>query len=480
MNRFCSENLAQGLSCKTLIVSAKIPTTEREGAFQNKLDMTMQILAPQWLLCLDHSTEVLTDHAVAIEGDTIVSIAPRKTLKQAHPKVDWIELPKQVLMPGLINCHTHAAMNLLRGAADDMALHDWLQKRIWPLEGELADAEFVYDGTVLAVAEMLLGGTTTFNDMYFYPEQSAKAAMDLGARIFAGMTVIEFPTRYANDPSQYIELGMKAKQQFAHAPTVHWTIAPHAPYTVCDATFTQIAELAETHDLPIHCHLHETASEVSDAVCRDGIRPFERLKKLGLINPRFLAIHGVHLNDEELAHMAQVGATLVHCPSSNMKLASGFAPTAKALKAGVNVVIGTDGAASNNKLDLWEEARLASLLSKGHSGDATAWPAGDLLHSITNRAAKALRVEHLIGRIAQGLKADLISIQMDTLVHQVPNHNLVSKLAYSGSARDVYNVWVNGLQVVQSQQLVGRAAQLVQEIMRKTEGVWQTRVEKVG
>jgi len=440
----------------------------------------MQLLTPQWLLCLNHSTEVLENHAVLLDQDRIGAIGPKDELLALYPQAERIDLAGQVLLPGLINCHTHAAMNLLRGAADDLALHDWLQTRIWPLEGELADAEFVYDGTVLAAAEMLQGGITTFNDMYFYPDQVAQAALDVGSRVFAGITVIEFPTRYAAEAKQYIELGIAARDKFKLEPTVHWTIAPHAPYTVSDETFTHMAMLAEEMDLPIHCHLHETASEVSDAVSRDGIRPFQRFEKLGLINERFMAVHGVHLNEQELQSMASKGASLVHCPASNLKLASGIAPVAAALRAGVNVVIGTDGAASNNKLDMWEEGRMASLLCKGASGDATAFNAGQLLMSMTCNAAKALGADHLIGRIAPGLQADLISVAVGDAAHQLPNHNLISKLAYSGASRDVRHVWVAGVQVVQSQQLVGKRSQLVGEIMRKTQRVWQTRVEKVG
>lgn len=440
----------------------------------------MQLLTPQWLLCLNHSTEVLENHAVLIHGSLIKAIGTKEELLKQFPDAERIDLPGQVLMPGLINCHTHAAMNLLRGAADDMALHDWLQNRIWPLEGALADAEFVYDGTVLAAAEMLQGGTTTFNDMYFYPDQVAQAALDLGSRVFAGITVIEFPTRYAAEAKQYIELGIAARDKFKGEATVHWALAPHAPYTVSDETFRHMAMLAEELDLPIHCHLHETASEVIDATSRDGERPFARFDRLGLINERFMAVHGVYLSEEELKLMAEKGATLVHCPASNLKLASGIAPVAAALKAGVNVVVGTDGGASNNKLDMWEEGRLASLLCKGASGDATIFNAGELLKSLTCNAAKALGAEHLIGRIAPGLRADLITVAVGEAAHQLPNHNLISKLAYSGASRDVKHVWVAGVQVVQSQQLVGKRAQLVGEIMRKTQRVWQTRVEKVG
>lgn len=437
----------------------------------------MHLLIPRLLLCLDGNTEVLENHAVLIDKDHIIEVGPTAVLKKKHPNAEKIDLADQVLMPGLINCHSHAAMNLFRGIADDLALHDWLQTRIWPLEGAHADQEFVYDGTVMAAAEMLLGGTTTFNDMYFYPDQVVQAAVDLGARVVAGITVIEFPTRYASDASQYIELGLAARDKTLGEPTVHWSVAPHAPYTVSDDTFLRLASIAEELDLPIHCHLHETASEVSDAVSRDGKRPFERLSKLGVLNERFLAVHGVHLNESELSHMATVGASLVHCPASNLKLASGIAPVANALQAGVNVVIGTDGAASNNKIDMWDEMRLGALLCKGASMDATAWPAGNALLSVTNGAAKALGLERITGRISPGFRADLISVELDQKPHQSPLHNLVSKLVYSGAARDVKHVWVNGKRVVESQQLVGKSSQLVSQTMRKVTRVWQTRLQ---
>lgn len=437
----------------------------------------MQLLIPRLLLCLDGNTEVLENHAVLIDGERVAEVGPALTLLAKYPEADKIELPDQVLMPGLINCHTHAAMNLFRGIADDLALHDWLQTRIWPLEGAHADQEFVYDGTVMSAAEMLLGGTTTFNDMYFYPDQVVQAAIDVGIRVVAGITVIEFPTRYASDANQYIELGLAARDKTLNEATVHWSVAPHAPYTVSDDTFLRLASLAEELNLPIHCHLHETASEVTDAVSRNSVRPFDRLLKLGVINERFMAVHGVHLNDSELAQMSKAGASLVHCPASNLKLASGIAPISTALKAGVNVVVGTDGAASNNKIDMWDEMRLAALLCKGASLDATAWTASEVLLGVTNGAAKALGLESVTGRISSGFKADLIAVELDQKPHQSPLHNLVSKLVYSGSARDVAHVWVNGKRVVESQQLVGKSSQLVSQTMRKVTRVWQTRLQ---
>lgn len=440
----------------------------------------MQLLCPQWLLSMAESATPVENHAVLIEHERIKAVGLRSELEHLYPQARVLELANQVLMPGLINTHTHAAMNLLRGAADDLALHDWLQNRIWPLEGALANDEFVFDGSVLAASEMLKGGITTFNDMYFFPEQTVAAALAVGSRVFAGIIAIEFPTRYGSGPDEYIKKSLEARDKFAGESTVHWTVAPHAPYTVSDDTFKRLGSLAEELDLPIHCHLHETASEVSDGVSRDGLRPFQRLDKLGLMNERFMAVHGVHLSPSELEIMAQRGSTLVHCPSSNLKLASGFAPTAQALELGVRVTVGTDGAASNNKLDLWDEARLASLLSKGYANNATAWPANQVLKSVTSDAAAALGKEHELGMIKTGYFADMISIEIKDKAHQWPINNLVSKLAYSGHSRDIVNVWVAGRLVVESQQLVGKAADLESQTIRKAHRLWQTRIEQVS
>lgn len=440
----------------------------------------MQLLCPDWVLTMTGEPTALRNTAVLIQDDTIIDIGESQQLKRLHTSATVVDLPNQVLMPGLINMHTHSAMTLLRAAADDMALHDWLQNRIWPLEGALMDESFVYDGTVLAVAEMLKGGTTTFNDMYFYPEETVRAALDLGARVSAGIVAIEFPTNYGDGPDNYITKGLTALKTFAGEPTVSWTVAPHAPYTVGDQTFLKLRDLSDSLSIPIHCHLHETASEVSDAVSRDGMRPFERLNKLGLINDRFLAVHGVHLNDEELATMADKGTHLVHCPASNLKLASGFAPTARALSAGVNVVIGTDGAASNNQLDMWAEGRMASLLAKGTSADATAWPAYQLLESMTCKAAQALGRGDDLGQIKKNFKADLITVEVGTSKGLSPINQLSSLLAYSGKGAAVSNVWVNGRRVVHTQQLSSKGEQITDDCLLKCTNLWQTRIQQVG
>ncbi len=439
----------------------------------------MQLLCPEWLLSMDNSVNALKDHAVLIDGTLIAAVGLQSDLKQQYPNATKIILNNQVLMPGLINCHTHAGMTLLRGAADDMPLQDWLQKRIWPLEGKLADAEFVYDSTILACAEMIRGGTTFFNDMYFFPEQTARAATQMGIRVMASILSIEFPTRYGSGPDEYIEKGLAARDQYSGHSLVNWSVAPHAPYTVSDETFVRLGTLAQELDIPIHCHLHETASEVDNALKLNNQRPFERLNQLGLINEKFLAVHGVHLNEHELKIMAQQGCTLVHCPASNLKLASGIAPTAQALNLGVRVVIGTDGAASNNKLDLWEEGRIASLLAKGSSLNATIWPAAQLLKSLTCDAATALGFENKLGRIKPGFLADLITIEMNQQAHQAPALEIASRLAYSGGARDVVEVWINGQQVVSKQQFLGVTAELEADCMRKVGGLWQTRIEQL-
>lgn len=438
----------------------------------------MQLLCPEWLLSMDNSVKSLKNHAVLINGPNIEAVGLKTELEKQYPEAKKIQLDNQILMPGLINCHTHAGMTLLRGAADDMPLQDWLQTKIWPLEANLADGEFVYDSTILSCAEMLKGGTTFFNDMYFFPEETVRAATQMGARVMAGILSIEFPTRYGSGPDEYIEKGLAARERYLGHSLVNWSVAPHAPYTVSDQTFSRLGALAEELDIPIHCHLHETKNEVEEALKQNGKRPFDRLNQLGIINERFLAVHGVYLNENELKIMAQQGSTLVHCPASNLKLASGFAPTAKAIKSGVRVVVGTDGAASNNKLDLWEEGRMASLLTKGSSLDATAWPAAHLLKSLTCDAAAALGFGNKLGQIKPGFLADIISIETNQQPHQLPILEIASRLAYSGSARDVTEVWVNGQHVVSKQQLLGLAAELEADCIRKVKGLWQTRIVK--
>ena len=436
------------------------------------------IIAGRWTLTMDDPIEARTGLGVLIEGETIKAVAELEGLKAQHPDATIVERPDHIIMPGLINAHAHAAMHLLRGVGDDLPLMQWLQNRIWPLEAALVDADFVHDGTVMACAEMLLGGTTTFNDMYFYPAQSVRAAHAIGGRIVAGITIIEFPTRYATDATDYLQKGLAARDEWKGEARVHWSLAPHAPYTVKDDKFKEVGMLAEQLDLPIHLHLHETAFEVDDAMARDGMRPFTRLQKLGLINERLMAVHAVHLTDDEISQLAHAGASVVHCPASNMKLASGFANTPGLLKAGVNLCIGTDGAASNNRQDMWSEARLAALLAKGVSGDASTFNARDVLKSLTVNPAKALMMEHQIGRLKPGYLADVIAVEVHEDTNHQPLFDVVSHLVYVNGRQSVSDTWVNGEHVVQMRQIAGIRGNLLRETMRNRKPMWQTQVGK--
>ena len=284
--------------------------------------------------------------------------------------------PSHVLIPGLVNAHTHTAMTLLRGIADDVPLKPWLEQYIWPREGRFVSSEFVFDGTLLGAAEMLRGGITCCNDMYFYPDAAARAYEIAGMRALLGMPVLDFPTPYAADADAYLTRGLAARDAFRHVPLLSFALAPHAPYTVSDATWARIVMYARQLDLPIQTHLAETRAEVDDALATTGATPLARLDRLGATGPSFVAIHAVHVTNADIAMLARQGCHVVHCPASNMKLASGVAPVAAMLAQGVNVALGSDGAASNNRLDLFSEMRLASLLAKVTTGDAAALARG--------------------------------------------------------------------------------------------------------
>ncbi len=436
------------------------------------------IIAGRWTLTMTEPVSLLAGHGVLIAGTDILAVAPLDDLLAQHPDAQIVDRPDHVIMPGLINAHSHAAMHLLRGVGDDLPLMQWLQNRIWPLEGALVDESFVYDGTLLASAEMLLGGTTTFNDMYFYPSDSARAAHAMGSRIVAGITLIGFPTRYATDEADYLRKGLAARDAWKGEDRVHWSLGPHAPYTVSDAYFKEVATLAEQLDLPIHVHIHETSSEIEDALARDGKRPLTRLAQLGILNERLMSVHSVHLDDAEIAALAHAGASVVHCPASNMKLASGFCRVNDLNKAGVNVCIGTDGAASNNRQDMWSEARLAALLAKGVSRDASAFSAVDTLKAMTVNPARALMLDHRIGQLKPGLAADIIAVEVpDDAAHQ-PVFELLSHLVYVTGRGSVTDTWVNGDHVVQMRQLQGTRGILLKETLRNRKPMWQTRIRE--
>jgi len=365
-----------------------------------------------------------------------------------------VDLPNHALIPGLVNLHTHASMTLMRGLADDLPLMSWLKDHIWPAEAKHVSPEFVHDGTLLACAEMLRGGITCFNEMYFFPEAAARAALEAGMRAALGIIAFEFPTAYAADANDYIAKGLATRDAFGEEPLLSFCMAPHAPYTVSDKTFTRIVTIAEELDLPIHTHLHETRAEIDDSLAQHKARPLERLAALGVLGPRLIAAHAVHMTEGEIETLARHGASVAHCPSSNLKLASGLAPVAAMMARGVNVGIGTDGAASNNRLDLLEETRMAALLAKAVANDAQALPAHQALAAATLHGARALGLEAAIGSIVPGKYADLSAIAFEE-PELAPCYDPVSHLVYAAGRAQVSHVWVAGRIRVEQGKLVG-------------------------
>jgi 5-methylthioadenosine/S-adenosylhomocysteine deaminase len=370
-------------------------------------------------------------------------VIPEARAAELHPGVPVLDLAEHVLIPGLVNAHTHAAMTLMRGIADDLPLMRWLTEHIWPAEMKHVSPRFVHDGALLACAEMLLGGTTCFNDMYFFPEATLDAALEAGIRASLGAIVIEFPSAYAADPDDYLQKGLALRDRYRDHPLLSFCIAPHAPYTVSDASFRKVAKLAAELDVPVHLHVHETLDELARSSAEHGTRPLERLRNLGLLGPNLIAVHAVHLSPEEIELLAKHGCSVAHCPASNLKLASGFAPIAALLAAGVNVALGTDGAASNNRLDMLAEMRLAALLAKGVAQDAQAMPAHAALRSATLGGARALGLEDRIGSIVAGKAADLVAVRLSGPELQ-PCYDPVSHLVYAAGRENVSHVWVAG------------------------------------
>lgn len=390
---------------------------------------------------------------MVIEDEHIAALLPVADATARFPDAPRVLLPEHALIPGLINLHTHAAMTLMRGMADDLALMDWLHNHIWPAEGRVVSDEFVYDGSMLACAEMLRGGITCFNDMYFFPEATARAALHAGMRAALGIIAIEFRSAYANDARDYLSKGMALRDTMRDEPLLSFCLAPHAPFSVSDDTLAQIAIYAGELDIPVHMHLHEATQEISDGLKAHGSRPIARLQKLGLLGPGLIAVHSVHLTPEEIALFARHGCSVAHCPSSNLKLASGIAPVADLLQAGVNIGIGTDGAASNNRLDMFEEMRLAALLAKGASGDPTAMPAHRALECATLGGARALGLQERLGSIVPGKLADLTAVALSATA-LTPCYDPVSHLVYAAGREQVTDVWVGGVRRLADRALV--------------------------
>jgi len=414
--------------------------------------MTATLLLPRWLLTLKAGEPVQTGQAVLLEGERIAAVGAAADLINQHPNATRVELPEHVLMPGLINSHTHSAMSLLRGVADDLGLMDWLNNHIWPLEKQWVSHEWTRLGSLFSAAEALRGGVTTLNDMYFFPEAMAEAALQAGIRAAVSINVIDFPTGYASGPDDYIAKGVAAYEKYKGEKLLQFTSSPHAPYTVSDETFVKLRQLSEQHDMVMHCHIHETMDEVNGGVQQHGVRPLARLEKLGLMNERMIAVHMVHLTDDEIAMLAKNKVHIAHNASSNLKLASGIARVADLDAAGVNVALGTDGAASNNRQDMFEEIRQAALLAKGSTGQPTVLNARRALEMATIGGAKALGREADLGSIEVGKLADVIAVDLSAPECR-PVYHPDAQLVYVAAREHVSDVWVQGERVLKQRQL---------------------------
>jgi len=396
---------------------------------------------------------VLENHAVAVTGGRIVAILPVAEARQRFLPRETVSRPDAALIPGLVNAHTHNPMTLLRGVADDLPLKVWLQEHIWPIEGAVIGPDFVADGITLAIAEMLRGGTTCVNENYFFPDVQAATYKHHGFRARVGLPVIDFPTAWAASDDEYFEKAGEVHDQWRDDALIATAFAPHAPYTVNDANFERVRMLSDQLDVPVHLHLHETAQEVEQSLEKYGQRPIARLDRLGLVNDRLIAIHMTQLTEAEIHLCAERGVSVVHCPESNLKLASGFCPACALERAGVTLAVGTDGCASNNDLDMFSETRTAALLAKAVAQDAAALDAFSALRAATLGGAKAIGFDDRIGSIEPGKEADLVCVDLSALETQ-PLHHVVSQLIYATGRQQVSDVWIAGRPKLQQRVLV--------------------------
>jgi len=404
-----------------------------------------QILKPKWLLTVNPDFELLTDYAVVIKDERILSLLPVAEVREQEEfnHAEIIELADHVLMPGLVNSHTHASMSLFRGIADDLPLMDWLNHHIWPAESQWVNPQFIADGFQLTAAEMIRSGTTCFNDMYFYPDVVAREAQNIGIRAVVGLIVLDFPSMWAKDADDYLHKALAVHDEIKEFSLVSSAFAPHAPYTVSDGPLEKIAMYSNELDLPVHMHIHETAHEVAEAEKNSGLRPLERLDALNLLNPNLIAVHMTELNAFEIDRLSETGVHVSHCPQSNLKLASGMCPVAELQERGINLCLGTDGAASNNDHDMFAEMKSAALLAKGVSGNASACDAKQTIQMATINGARALGLGDSIGSIEVGKQADLIAVNLSRLNTQ-PVYDPAAQLVYAVNSQQVSHVWIAG------------------------------------
>jgi 5-methylthioadenosine/S-adenosylhomocysteine deaminase len=430
------------------------------------------LIRPRWIVPGPPGAGVLDDHSVAISNGRIEAVMPTADARSEFQPGMLVERPDHVLIPGLINAHTHAAMTLFRGLADDLPLEAWLRECIWPIERRWVGAEMVRDGTELAVAEMLRGGITCFSDQYFFPEIVAETAVRFSIRAVIATPVVDFPTVWASDSHDHLQKGAdRVHDPYAEHPLITTAFAPHSTAALSDESLNAIRVMADQLDLQVQIHLHESAAEIEDSLRATGRRPLERLRDAGLVNHSLLAVHAVHLDGREVARVAEAGVSVVHCPNSNLKLASGVADIAAYRRAGINIALGTDGPASNNMLDMFSEMRTAALLCGAITRDAAALKAADVLDMATLGGARALGLERTTGSIECGKQADLVCVDMQRPNSQ-PVYDVVSQLVYATHSGQVSDVWVGGRHPLDN----GRLAHMNSDDIIARSNEWRDRI----
>ncbi len=429
---------------------------------QQNIDM---IIHARWILPMSADPAVLENHSIAIAGERIVGILPTGIAKQQWRAAQELQRHDHVIMPGLVNAHAHTPCNLFRGLADDLPLMDWLKNHIWPAEGLILNPESVADFMYMAILELLRGGVTCFCDHFFFHDTAAKVVKETGVRANIALWIGNVPTVWGKNEAEYFAKAENTLNASTPDPRISWSLGPHSPYMVTPEAFKKIKNLSEQFNIPIHLHLHETQAEIDESLAKYGKRPIEWLNELGLISPKLIGIHMTQLTPQEIELVAASGMSIVHCPESNLKLASGFAPIHELLSAGVNVAIGTDGAGSNNDLDMFGELQTAALLCKGLSRSPTALPAYQALQMATIQGAKAFGLDHEIGSLESGKVADIISVDLSSYLTQ-PVYNPISHLAYAVNRLQVSDVWVAGKQLLNKGEFTEMDPQ---EIIRKSQ-----------
>lgn len=411
------------------------------------------LLLPRWIIPIEPHNVYHENYALAIHEGRILDVLPQEKAKEKYTASQVVDLSNHVLLPGFINAHAHSPMTLLRGLADDLALMDWLNHHIWPVEKKYLSEEFVQDGTELAFAEMIRCGTIGFNEHYFFYETTAKVAAKAGVRARAGVHLLDAADLVGRSNLNYINTkGIEFIEQYKNHPLVQPSFAPHAPYTVGDEGFLRINEIAQEYQIPVHVHVHETAFEVESETAKYGKRPLKRLYDLGLLSPLFQAVHMTQINEEDLNLLVETGTHVIHCPESNLKLASGFCPVQQLMDNNINVALGTDGSASNNDLDMIGELRTAALIGKVVAQKDTAVSAADALRMATLNGARAMHWDKEIGSVEIGKSADVIAIDLSDANTQ-PVYNPISQVVYAAHQHQVSDVWVQGRALMRNREL---------------------------